>query len=213
MHAAKALRWPGLALVLATSLTAGCAGMSKNECLAVDWRTVGYEDGVEGRPGDQIQEHRKDCAKYGVRTDLDLYQQGRSQGLHEFCQPVNGYRLGVRGGNYYGVCPVELEQPFLAAFNSGHELHVLVARVSNTQYALESKRRELAGIQHGILESSVQAVSRDNAPDDRAHSVLDVAQLAQRAGQLQVEIRQLSEDGVRFQQELDAYRATHPPLG
>jgi uncharacterized protein DUF2799 len=213
MYSSKVVRIPGLAVVVAAALTAGCSGMSKKECLVVDWRTVGYEDAVEGLPGDHIAEHRRDCAKYGVRTDLDLYQQGRNQGLREFCQPVNGYRVGVRGGNYYGVCPVELEQPFLAAFNSGHELHVLMARVSNTQYALDSKRRELAGIEHGILDSSVQAVSRDNGADDRAHSVLDVAQLAQRAGQLQVEIRQLSEDSARYQQDLDAYRATHPPVG
>lgn len=201
-----------MALVIATSLLAGCAGMSKDECLTVDWRTIGYEDGVEGRPGDHIAEHRKACAKYGVRADLDQYQQGRSQGLKEFCQPVNGYRLGVRGGSYYGVCPAESEQPFLAAFDSGHQLYVLRARVFNTQAALESKRRELADVEHGILDYSVQAVSRDNAPDDRAHSVIDVAQLAEQAGRLKIEIRQLSEDGVRYQEELDEYRASHPPI-
>src|SRR3569832_2644811 len=112
MHSSKALRLPGFALVLAASLTAGCSGMSKKECLAVDWRTVGYEDGVEGRPGEQIGEHRRDCAKYGVRTDLDQYQQGRSQGLREFCQLVFGFCVGVLGGFFFGVCPVELEQHF-----------------------------------------------------------------------------------------------------
>jgi hypothetical protein len=191
---------------------AGCAGMSKDECLAVDWRTIGYEDGVEGRPGDHIAEHRKACAKYGVRADLDQYQQGRSQGLREFCQPVNGYRLGVRGGNYYGVCPVELERPFLGAFDAGHQLHVLTARVSNAEAELSNKRRELAGVEHGILENSVQAVASNNDVDDRAHSVLDVAHLAERATQLKIEIRQLSEMSARYQEELDNYRANHPPM-
>jgi hypothetical protein len=186
--------------------------MSKDECLAVDWRTIGYEDGVEGRSGDHIAEHRKACAKYGVRADLDLYQQGRNQGLREFCQPVNGYHLGVRGGNYYGVCPVELERPFLAAFDSGHQLYVLTVRASNAQAELDSRRHELARVEHGILEYSVQAVSRDNAADDRAHSVLDVAQLAERAGRLKIEIRQLSEESARYQEELDTYRANHPPM-
>jgi len=212
MYSSKAPGWPGLALVIATSLTAGCASMSKDECLAVDWRTIGYEDGVAGRSGDHIAEHRKACAKYGVRADLDQYQQGRSQGLREFCQPMNGYRLGVRGGNYYGVCPVELERPFLAAFDSGHQLYVLTARVSNAEAELDSKRRELAGIEHGILENSFQAVARDNGADERAHSVLDVAQLAERAGQLKIEIRQLSETSSRYQEELDTYRANHPPM-
>ena len=186
--------------------------MSKDECLAVDWRTIGYEDGVEGRPGDAIAEHRKACAKYGVRADLDQYQQGRTQGLREFCQPVNGYRVGVRGGNYYGVCPTELERPFLAAFDSGHELYVLTARVANTEAQLSSRRRELAGVEHGILENSVQAVASDNGADERAHSVLDVAHLAERASQLKIEIRQLSESSARYQEELDNYRANHPPM-
>jgi hypothetical protein len=187
--------------------------MSKDECLAVDWRTVGYEDGVEGRSGDHIAQYRKACAKYGVRSDLDQYQQGRSQGLREFCQPVNGYRLGVRGGNYYGVCPAELERPFLTAYDAGHQLYVLTARVSSAEAELDSKRRELANVEHGILENSVQAVSRDNAPDDRAHSALDIAQLAERASRLQSEIRQLREDSIRYQEDLDAYRASHPPMG
>src|SRR6516162_3490156 len=97
----------------------GCASMSKDECLTVDWRTVGYEDGVAGYPGDRIAQHRKDCAKYGVSTNLELYQQGRDQGLQEYCQPANGYRIGVGGGGYAGVCPANLEPAFLGAFNSG----------------------------------------------------------------------------------------------
>jgi hypothetical protein len=150
--------------------------MSKDECLAVDWRTIGYEDGVEGYPGDHIAEHRKACAKYGVRADLDLYQQGRNQGLREFCQPRNGYRLGARGASYNGVCSGELETPFLASFDSGHQLYVLGARLSNAEAQLESKRRELANIEHGILSNSVEAVSTDSAADQRAHAVLDVVQ-------------------------------------
>jgi len=197
---------------MATLVVGGCASMSKDECLAVDWRTIGYEDGVEGYPGDHIAQHRKACAKYGVRADLDLYQQGRNQGLQEYCQPANGYHIGARGGAYYGVCPVELERPFLAAFDSGHQLWVLAARVSNTEAELDAKRRELARVEHGILENSVQAVSTDNGADQRAHSVLDVAQLAERASRLKIEIRQLSDDSLRYQEELDAYRANHPPM-
>jgi hypothetical protein len=42
--------------------------------------------------------------------------------------------------------------------------------------------------------------------------VLDVAQQAERAGKLEIEIRQLNEDTVRYQEDLDAYRASHPPM-
>ena len=62
---------------------AGCASMSKNECVMVDWRTIGYEDGVAGRAGDQIGRYRKACADHGVAPDLGAYQAGRAEGLRE----------------------------------------------------------------------------------------------------------------------------------
>jgi hypothetical protein len=187
--------------------------MSKDECLAIDWRTIGYEDGVRGYSGDHIAQHRKACAKYGVRADLELYQDGRRQGLREFCQPINGYHLGERGGSYGGVCPAELERPFLTAFDSGHELYVLTARVFAAEAQLDSRRRELARVEHGIIENSVAAVTADAGADQRAHAVLDAAQLAEQAGRLKVEIQQLTQDSVRYQDDLDAYRANHPPMG
>ena len=59
--------------LLATLLVTGCttSTLSKDECRAVDWRTVGYEDGVAGRSGEQIGRHRQACAEYGVAPDLD----------------------------------------------------------------------------------------------------------------------------------------------
>ncbi len=212
MRASIAPGWPGLALMTTVLVLAGCASMSKDECMAVDWRTVGYEDGVEGYPGDRIAVHRKDCAKYGVRADLGLYQEGRNQGLREFCQPINGYNLGVRGAAYRGVCPAELEPTFLRAYGSGHELYVMTSRVSGAQAELESKRRELERVEHGIVASSAAAISSDATADQRAQAVVDAAQLAEQAGRLKVEIRQLSEDSARYQAELDNYRSTHPPM-
>ncbi len=95
---------------------------------------------------------------------------------------------------------------------SGNTPYVLTARVSNTEAELSPRRRELSQVEHGMLENSVQAVSTDNGVDDRAHSVLDVAQLAERAARLKIEIRQLTEDSARYQEELDAYRGSHPPM-
>jgi len=187
-------------LAVAATLLAltGCASMSKDECLAVDWRTVGYEDGVEGYPGDHIAQHRKACAKYGVRADLALYQEGRNQGLQEFCQPINGYNLGARGGGYRGVCPAQLEPTFLRAYNEGHDLYEMTARVSGTQAELNSKRHELARVEHGVVESSAAAISADATPEQRAQAVVDAANLAEQAGRLKVEIRHLNEDSIRY---------------
>lgn len=184
--------------------------MSRTECLAMDWRTIGYEDGVAGYPGDHIARHRKACGKYGVRADLSLYQAGRAQGLREYCQPANGYRLGVRGGSYGGVCPAELEPAFVNSFEDGHQLYTLQARVSNAEAQLNSRRRELDRIEHGIVSNAAAAVSNDSSKEDRADAVLDTAQLAERAGRLKEEIRELEGDRARYERDLDEYRASPP---
>ena len=45
---------PAALLAMASWLAACSATMSKDECRAVDWRTVGYEDGVAGHSGERI---------------------------------------------------------------------------------------------------------------------------------------------------------------
>src|SRR3989337_3049438 len=92
--------------ILLLALSA-CATMDRNECLTVDWQTVGFEDGVAGYSGDRIGQHRKACAKHGVTPDLTAYQAGREEGLREYCVPANGFRLGSQGGSYSGMCPAE----------------------------------------------------------------------------------------------------------
>jgi uncharacterized small protein (DUF1192 family) len=193
-------------------LLGGCSSMSQNECATADWRTVGYEDGVNGYPGDRIAQHRKDCAKYGVTTNLDLYQQGRQQGLLEFCQPANGYRVGVQGRNYYGVCPAALEPKFMAAFDSGHQLYVLQSRVSNADAQIQYKRSELDRLEHGIAANAVQVASNDTTAQDRADALLNTEQSAERIGRLKAEIHQLEIERVNNQHELDSYQANHAPV-
>ena len=63
------MRSTALLLSLGTLLLGACATMDADECRTVDWRTVGYEDGVAGQPGDRIGTYRRDCAEHGVTPD------------------------------------------------------------------------------------------------------------------------------------------------
>lgn len=182
--------------------------MSKNECLTVDWRTIGYEDGVAGYPGDRIAQHRKACAKHGVTADLSLYQTGRQEGLIEYCQPANGFRVGARGGGYGGVCPADLDGPFSSAYESGRHLYTLQSRVSHASNQLEAKRRELKQAEADMVSSSAAIVAADTSSEGRAQALVDTKDLAERAGRLKEEIRQLKKDKVVYQRELEEYRAT-----
>jgi uncharacterized small protein (DUF1192 family) len=211
MQPAASIRLILAALTLVALSATGCSSMSKTECLAMDWRTIGYEDGVAGYPGNRIAKHRKACAKHGVRSDLSLYQEGRAEGLQEYCQPANGYRLGVRGGSYGGVCPVELEDRFLPAFEAGHQLYSLRARVSNAESQLDAKRRELDRAKHGVVATSAAVVSDESTKQERADALVDAAELAERVGRLKEEIKQLEADRVRYERDLDEYLASQPP--
>ena len=213
----QALRHPlapcgAFTLIASMLVLGGCATMNQGECVTADWRTVGYEDGVNGYAGDRIGQYRKACAKYGVTTNLDLYQQGREQGLLEFCQPSNGYRAGVHGRSYNGVCPASLEPKFLVAFNSGHQLYVLQSRVTNADSQIEYKRSELYQLEHGIAANAVQVASNDSTAQDRADALLHTEQSAERIGRLKAEIHQLEIDRVNYQRDLQAYQASHAPV-
>lgn len=204
----KARRASLAALSLAALALHGCATMDESECLASDWRTVGYEDGAAGRSAERIGEYRKACAKHGVAPDLPAYQEGRSQGLREYCQPANGFRVGARGGGYAGICPAELDGAFVSAYESGRQLHTLQARVQRASSQLESKRRELDRVEDDIVSTSATAISRESTTEERAAAVMDTKQLAERAGRLKAEIRQLEKDSAVYQRELENYRAT-----
>jgi len=200
-----------LLAVFLLALAACSATMSKDECRTVDWRTIGYEDGVAGRSGEQIGLHRKACAEYGVAPDLNAYRSGRAEGLREFCHPHNGYRAGVTGAAYYDGCPAELAPPFEEAYEAGRQLFIRENRVWQTDEQLAHDRREIARLEDRVAESAFDVIAASATPEQRADGVLDAKQAAERIGRLKAEIAQLEKDRVQYSAELDAYRSTHPP--
>lgn len=194
---------------LAALLVAGCSTtMDKDECRTVDWRTVGYEDGVAGRSGEQIGLHRKACAEYGVTPNLDAYRAGRAEGLREYCQPHNGYRAGATGATYYDVCPADLAPAFITAYDSGRELYVRERRVADTDEQIEARRAELARLEDAVARNAFDFISQAATPEQRAQAVLDTKQAAERIGRLKSEIDALEQDRARYAQELETYRTT-----
>lgn len=188
---------------------AGCAAtMSKDECRNVDWRTIGYEDGVAGHSGERIGDHRRACAEHGVTPDLAAYRAGRAEGLREFCRPHNGYRAGVNGAAYYDSCPAELELAFLAAYEEGRELYVRSRRVTDADEAIAYRRREIARLEGRITDRAFTVIDDAATAEARTQAVLDTKNAAERIGRLKSEIATLERDRAQYQQELEAYRAT-----
>ena len=192
-------------------LMAGCsATMSKEECRTVDWRTIGYEDGVAGRPGDRIGDHRRACAEYGVAPELAAYTAGREAGLREFCQAHNGYRVGASGQAYTGACPADLAPAFEKAYDVGRELYVRGRRVSDTEEGISWREREIRRLEDSLTREAVVLVADNSTGEERAQSVVDAKQAAERIGRYKAEIGSLERDLVQYRREYEEYRSAVP---
>ncbi|WDP86218.1 MAG: DUF2799 domain-containing protein [Desulfobacter sp.] len=112
-----------LFFVLISFALMGCATMKKEECLTANWYEIGYEDGIKGYEPGRISDHRKACAEYGVGPDFTLYQQGRKNGLVEFCTPNKGFVLGRKGRAFKDICPEALKPGFIQGYRQGRQIH------------------------------------------------------------------------------------------
>lgn len=188
----------GVAAVLAAALLSACAtGMGKDECVAADWRTIGYEDGLRGFPADRIGAHRVACARHQVTPDLAAYTEGRARGLVEYCQPRNGYRVGLNGSGYANVCPAPTEAGFLNGYQWGRQVHDARADLRGTQARLRSARDGLVRTDNAIASATAELLLQ-NVPKDRR---VFLAQELVRFGQERVELAaRIEELTVRAQQ-------------
>ena len=201
------IRFAGILLAGGMIVFSGCAAMSGEECLTSDWRAIGYEDGAQGYASDRLGQRRKACAKHGVTPDFQAYQNGRSEGLKEYCQPQQGFNLGSGGGRYNGVCPAHLEPDFLDAYRTGSQLHTLRANVNSANYRISAKQRELDNLDDVVGKKEAALIADETTVQDRVLILADLKELSERKGQLEAEILDLVEDRVLHEQQLASYEA------
>jgi len=206
-------RIASLAVVFFALAVSGCASMSSEECALSDWSAVGFEDGARGYTTERFGAHRKACAKHGVTADFRAYQEGRDEGLVQFCQPSRGYNLGVNGGTYHGVCDVALEEEFLDAYRVGHQLYSLRANVNSANSRIGARKRELDQIETDVRTTEAAVIAEDTTIEDRVLLLADLKRLSERKGELEVEIEELIEDRTRHEYELADYENTVAAYG
>src|SRR2546430_9365862 len=122
-------------------ILAGCASLSKNQCLKADWYAVGLFGSAVGRPLGGTGDHRRACAEYNVTPQTERYLGGRNEGLKTFCNYERGYSNGRAGYAYVPVCAAE--SGFSAGYQRGRELHDLTQRLTEV-------RNHIARTQHAI---------------------------------------------------------------
>jgi len=195
-------------LIILVCALSGCAGMSEQECLALDWRTVGFEDGTQGRPVGTIANHRQACSKYGVASDLESYRSGHAEGAQVYCRAARGFEVGRRGASYQGVCPAELEPDFLTAYNSGRHLYGLESTLRQIENQIASNLRAQENIKKELTAIGVSMVSSETSATQRLLLVADSAELGQRYGELSAENDGLREERAVSELALRDYQET-----
>jgi Protein of unknown function (DUF2799) len=106
-------------LAAVTLMIAGCASVSKEDCLLTDWYEIGRLDGRQGKPRTAFQGRAKACLEHGISADRQAYYDGHDQGLNYYCTEQKGVELGQQGLPYNSVCPLQLEPNFRAGYNKG----------------------------------------------------------------------------------------------
>lgn len=135
-------------ILLACGFLASCASVSKEECIAGDWATIGARDGAAGRVGDtQFARHIDACAKVQVTPDRAAWSRGYAQGLAQYCTPQSGLREGMAGRTYRGVCPASSRAGFQQGFDLGRDVYdqkQVVDRINNEISSLQSRNNQIA---------------------------------------------------------------------
>ena len=184
--------WRASTLVAFAALASGCAsGLSRDECNMADWRTIGYEDGVQGRSETRIGGHRKACAKHGVGLNLETYRSGWDEGVRRYCQAGNGYNQGRRGKSYSGVCPAQMEADFLQAYRAGRELYDLEAGVQRTARKLRHKRKRLSAIEVDMRDTGIELITTGVTTERRVILLDELRKLEQERSATKAQIPSL----------------------
>ncbi|MGD2133214.1 MAG: DUF2799 domain-containing protein [Maricaulaceae bacterium] len=193
--------------LVAAAAVSGCASMSENECRVADWHALGYEDGAAGRPAGYVGERRQACARHQVGIDFDSYLEGRDRGLVQFCRPERGFNIGAQGGGYAGVCPAELEGPFLAEYEVGRRLNTLSRAAHEASADLERAHLRLENLNSRIVDAEVAVVFEDLSIEERASLLVQInAMMEQRTG-LRESIPHLERAQAAAIAELERYEA------
>jgi hypothetical protein len=130
-----------LSLLPIPFLMAGCATMDADQCRQADWRAVGLRDGQNGEPPAMMERRAKDCADNQVKLDVARYQEGRNQGLPQFCRVDQAARFGLEGKPYHGVCPPAIDAEFKRRHAVGWEVNQARAAMRDLDTRQQSPKR------------------------------------------------------------------------
>jgi hypothetical protein len=201
------------ALLCVISLLGGCATMNKNECRNADWNVIGFEDGSRGYALDRIGQHRKACAKVDVVPDLVAYEKGHQKGVRQYCTAERGYREGVNGANYQGVCPADLSAAFTRAYRDGKNLYEIKQSINAAAARLSGYRDDIAHIEADIASHEQAIVDSGSSSISRREHLAAIKMLQQNITDLEVNSVAADQELIMLENDYQSLLQQHQKWG
>jgi len=174
-------------LVLSVMLQ-GCATLSPDPCRRNDWYAIGYEEGLAGRVSGPADGPEQSCHGDLAEPELSEYRRGRDAGLGKFCEPQNGFELGVAGDRYNGACRGAIEAPFLRAYHNGKRVHDVEAQIRRLVAILAVNESERDSLGERIRQKQSELAQGPAAVDGRAEAHSDLRELKETIAMVETEI-------------------------
>lgn len=136
-------------LTLGVSALYGCAPISRESCINDSSYDIGHAAAMDNaNRKDRQLKVSKICGKQGREIDEAGYAAGFAAGTKAFCEPDNGYRWGVAGKRYNGVCA---NPAFSAAYEHGFGVYLIEKRRAETEKRRADIRDRLTGIRARLV--------------------------------------------------------------
>lgn len=201
-----------LAILLAKlTLLAGCGGgasVSQNQCIASDWETLGYRDGVNGIRSSRLLAHQDACVEHGIIPDRTAYMRGWEDGVREYCQPNRAFEIGELGQGHDNVCPQGMQTEFTTAYREGRKLYLARVEVSSLERLIGEKEHRLEHVKAEIVSSAADQLNPSMTPADRVNMLAYTHRLTEEKQRLESEIPALVDELAHKQAELERLRQT-----
>jgi hypothetical protein len=129
-------------VIACLAMLSGCSTLNEKECRTANWYQIGIHDGQFGEKSDLLEKHRAACQKYAIQAQDSEYVAGREQGLKQYCDLNNAFRLGLNGSGYKGTCPNEIDLKFARYNNAALEIYTIKNQIQDVEGKIAKEERE-----------------------------------------------------------------------
>ncbi|MCL1060117.1 DUF2799 domain-containing protein [Shewanella gelidimarina] len=122
---------------------AQCTSLNQIQCQHSNWHSFGMTDGNSGKSSSTLNTYIEDCSEFGLAVNSEEWTTGYLVGLENYCLPENGYKQGLEGSNYNGVCS---NNKFVKRYNEGYKQFEIKSKIVAIQSRLKNIEYELTKV-------------------------------------------------------------------